>query len=70
MSNHNTVDGLLGKRYTTTFQIVAIGGSPTGLEDDRIVVLRLYGDNYQISLGELLTLITSGLMVEDVRSGG
>lgn len=54
---------LAGRRYGCEFTITVIGPpSESGREDDRTAWLDLRGAPYALSVGELRTLIDSGLL--------
>jgi len=57
---------LLGKRFTTDFKVVRLGASPDGDPEhpDRPVTLQMHGDRFEISLGELKTIVQNGFVVE------
>lgn len=60
-----TVDDILGKRYVCDFRVVAVGDRPVdGTDDDRLCSLLMYGEMYEISLGELRAMIEASFIIE------
>lgn len=54
-------DYLLGKRFVTDFQVVAVSGQA---DPEQTATLNMYGERYVISLDELATIIERGFVVE------
>lgn len=64
-------DLLIGMRFVTDFRIVAVSaGRPDAIYDQhRAVTVLLRGETYELSLGELRTLVESGLVTETDEPG-
>lgn len=66
MANWKDPDWLLGRRFGCSFRVIGFRPIPAGGQpEDRRAVLRLRGEKYELSLGELRTLIERGLVVEE-----
>ena len=65
MPNWEELDWLLGRRFVCDFRVASIGAVPAGgAAEDRTVTLYMYGEQCEITYGELRALIESGFVVE------
>lgn len=57
---------LLGRRFVADFTVIRLCGSPDGDPEaaERLVVVQMHGDRFEISLGELKQLVQTGFVVE------
>jgi hypothetical protein len=61
------IDSLLGRQFSCSFRVEAIGARPaSGKDEDRTVTLWHLGEKAVLSLGELWTLIETGFVAETV----